>query len=363
MTGKSQHILIVDDEGVIRRILNHRLSDEGYICDEAENANQALNKLSQSPAELVILDIKMPGKSGIELLPELKVKYPDTMVIMATATADIQTAIQCMKTGAYDYFTKPFALDEVVLSVERALEKRRLELEVRDYQQHLEQMVAQRTVELKRALEGIKLASLDTIHRLTRAAEFKDEDTGAHIERMSEYCASIARKMGYEKNEVENILYATPMHDVGKIGIPDRILLKPGKLNAEEWEIMKKHTIIGAEILRGSDAEFMQMAEIIALTHHEKWDGSGYPRGLRGTEIPSVGRIVAIADVFDALISKRPYKEPFSTAKSLEIIKEGQGSHFDPEVVDAFFAIKDEILDIKKTYEGQSESLFVRMVR
>ncbi len=214
-------------------------------------------------------------------------------------------------------------------------------------------MVVERTAELKQAIGEIKLASLDTIHRLVRAAEYKDEDTGAHIQRMSQYSAAIARKVGLEGSKMENILYAAPMHDVGKIGIPDYILLKPGKLDLCEWEVIKKHTVIGAEILRGSDAEFIQQAEAIALTHHEKWDGSGYPRGLRGLEIPLAGRIVAIADVFDALTSKRPYKEPFSIEKSFEIIKQGRGSHFDPDVVDAFFAIQDEILSIKEKYKDE----------
>ncbi len=160
---------------------------------------------------------------------------------------------------------------------------------------------------------------------------------------------------------VETILYASPMHDIGKIGIPDRILLKPGKLSPGEWEIMKQHTIIGAQILEGSDAEFMKLAEVIALTHHEKWDGSGYPGGFRGSKIPLVGRITAITDVFDALTFKRPYKEPFSLEKSFDIIKQSQGNHFDPEVVAAFFAVEDEILSIKGKYKDQQESQLVQM--
>ena len=362
MTAKQHRVLIVDDEPVVRRILRQRLSAEGYPCKEAGSAEEALNMLQDDPAELVILDIKMPGKSGVELLPEIKLRYPDTAVIMATATTDATTAIQCMKGGAYDYLVKPFNLDEVALSADRALEKRRLELENRAYQQHLEEMVMERTSELKRAIEKTKLASLDTIHRLARAAEYKDEDTGAHIQRMSQYSAAIARKMGLGDREVENMLYAAPMHDVGKIGIPDYILLKPGKLDLGEWEIMKKHSVIGAEILRGSDVEFIQLAETIALTHHEKWDGSGYPRELRGSDIPLAGRIVAIADVFDALTSARPYKEPFSIKKSLDIVQEGRGNHFDPDVVDAFFAIKDDILSIKEKHKDEQESQLMRMV-
>jgi len=362
MKPKQQNVLIVDDEPVVRRVLRQRLSAEGCHCEEAGSAEEALDRLANDSAELVVLDIKMPGKSGVELLPEIKLRYPDTAVIMATAITDATTAIQCMKDGAYDYLVKPFNLDEVVLSVDRALEKRRLELENRAYQQHLEEMVTGRTSELKRAIEKTKLASLDTIHRLARAAEYKDEGTGAHIKRMSQYSAAIARRMGLGEREVENILYAAPMHDVGKIGIPDRILLKTGSLDEDEWEIMKKHTVIGAEILRGSDAEFIRLAEVIALTHHEKWDGSGYPRGLRGSKIPLAGRIAAIADVFDALTSVRPYKEPLPVEKSLEIIKQSRGSHFDPDGVDAFLAVKDEILSIIDRYKDEQESQLMRMV-
>ncbi len=194
------------------------------------------------------------------------------------------------------------------------------------------------------------MVSLDTIYKLSRAAEYKDKNTGAHIMRMSEYCAVIARRIGLDETDVDMAAYGAPMHDVGKIGIPDRILLKPGKLDPDEWEIMKQHTIIGAQILAGSDAEFISLAEVIALTHHEKWDGSGYPRGLRKSEIPLAGRIVAIADVFDALTSQRPYKEPFPTEESLDMIRQSRGTHFDPEVVDAFFMIEDEIVAIKNRY-------------
>jgi putative two-component system response regulator len=361
MTGGKERILIVDDEPVVRRILRRRLSADGYYCEEAGSAEEALDRLANDSAELVILDIKMPGKSGVELLSEIKHMYPDTAVIMATAISDTATAIDCMRKGAYDYLVKPFNLDEVAINAQRALEKRRLELENRAYQQHLEEMVSERTTELKQAVEKIKMASLDTIHRLARAAEYKDEDTGAHIQRMSQYSAAIARRMGLGGREVKNILYAAPMHDIGKIGIPDRILLKPGKLDPDEWEIMKQHTIIGAQILEASDAEFMQLAEVIALTHHEKWDGSGYPRGLKGSKIPLAGRITAIADVFDALMSKRPYKEAFSVEKSFSIIKESRGSHFDPEVVDVFFAVEDEILSIKEKYKDEHESQLVQM--
>jgi putative two-component system response regulator len=361
MSSNKYRVLIVDDEPVVRKILRGKLSIDGYHCDEAGNAEEALGRLAEAPAQLVILDIKMPGKSGVDLLPEIKLKYPDTAVIMATAVTDTAAAIRCMRDGVYDYLVKPFNLDEVTLSADRALEKRRLELENRAYQKHLEQMVAKRAAELMRTLKKLKLASLDTIRRLAQAAEYRDEVTGAHIKRMSQYCASIARRMGLKDTEVENIFYATPTHDVGKIGIPDKILLKPGKLDLDECEIMKQHTVIGARILAGSGAQFIKLAEVIALTHHEKWDGSGYPGGLKGTKIPLAGRITAIADVFDALTSERPYRKSSSLEQSLEIIEQSRGRHFDPDVVDAFFSIKDEILSIKATYKDEYEDKLVRM--
>jgi len=203
---------------------------------------------------------------------------------------------------------------------------------------------------LKNALGRIKAAALDTIYRLSRASEYKDQDTGAHIKRVSCYSAAIARQMGLDENTVETILYAAAMHDLGKIGIPDLILMKPDKLDPLEWEIMKQHSVIGARILERSDAAFISLGEVIARFHHEKWDGSGYPEGLKGIEIPIAGRITAIADVFDALTSRRPYKEPFSVEKAFAIIREGRGSHFDPDVVDAFFAIQDNVLTIQEQY-------------
>jgi putative two-component system response regulator len=362
MSTDKPGILIVDDEPVVRKILNQRLSAEGYHCVEAGGAGEVLQKLADGQTGLIVLDINMPGKSGTELLPEIKHRYPDIAVIMATAVTDTSVAIGCMREGAYDYLVKPFNLDEVALSADRALEKRRLELENRAYQQHLEEMVAERTAELKQAIGKLKLASLDTIHRLARAAEYKDEDTGGHIQRVSQYSAAIAHKMKLESSEVENILYAAPMHDVGKIGIPDHILLKHGDLDAAEWETMKQHTVIGAQILQGSEGEFIRVAEDIAMTHHEKWDGSGYPQGLKGSNIPLLGRIVAIADVFDALTSSRPYKKPYTVKRALEIIKQGRANHFDPDVVDAFFAIQDEIMSIKEKIKDKKESQLVRMV-
>jgi len=202
-------------------------------------------------------------------------------------------------------------------------------------------------LEIKSAHQELHKAYLDTIHRLVLAAEYKDEDTGNHIRRMSRYSALIAEKLGLPAKEIQNILYAAPMHDVGKIGIPDSILIKPGKLTDEEFDIMKTHTTIGAKILAGSKAEILQVAGVIALSHHEKWNGKGYPQGLAGDKIPLAARIVGLADVFDALTSRRPYKDPFPAEVAFDIIKKERGEHFDPEIVDVFLENIDDVLKIK----------------
>ena len=202
-------------------------------------------------------------------------------------------------------------------------------------------------LELKTANQELQESYIDTIHRLALAAEYKDEDTGDHIKRMSRYCSLIAEKLDLPSKEVQNILYASPMHDVGKIGIPDSILMKPGKLTEEEFTTMKNHSIIGANLLSYSKSEVLKIAEEIAISHHEKWNGKGYPQGLAGEKIPLVGRIVGLADVFDALTSKRPYKDPFPVEKTIDIIKKERGEHFDPHIVDVFLENIDEILKIK----------------
>ena len=282
---------------------------------------------------------------------------------MVTALSDVKNRVRALEVGADDFLSKPVDKSELTARVRSLVKVKAYNDHMKNYQQELEEAVQQRTRELRKANARIEAASLDTIYRLSRAAEYKDEETGAHIKRMSHYSAIVARQLGLSEDTCKRILYAAPMHDVGKIGIPDRILLKPGKLDADEWKVMKRHTLIGGGILAGSDTPHIRLARVIAMTHHEKWDGSGYPNGLVGDRIPLVGLIVAIADVFDALTSRRPYKEPFSLEKSYGIIREGRGSHFAPHVVDAFFAVEDEILEIKQKFQDEGESAFVAMNR
>ena len=350
-------ILIVDDEDYNRKLISGILTRQNYSIAEASNGEEALKQVEKFSPDLLLLDIKMPGMSGFDVAKRLKANDDFALIpiVMVTALSTLGHKAQALELGVDDFLTKPINVAELIARVRSLLKVRAYYKHMKNYQMELEIEVEKRTEQLRRSMEKIKAASLDTINRLSMAAEYKDEDTGAHIQRMSNYAAAVARRIGLKDQSVQAILYAAPMHDLGKIGIPDRILLKPGKLEPDEWKIMKQHTTIGAQILNESSSAFIRLGKVIALTHHEKWDGTGYPYGLKGKEIPLTGRIVAIADVFDALISKRPYKEPFSLEKSFAILEENSGAHFDPEVVRAFFTVKDEILLYKNKYHD-SES-------
>lgn len=362
MARKSK-VLVVDDEDRLLRLMEALLIPMGYEVILAHDGEEAIKKVREVSPDVILLDIMMPRMDGFEVARQLKggEETKTIPIVMVTGLREVEDRVKALEVGADDFLSKPVDKIELEARVRSLLKVKAYNDHMRDYQKELEAEVAKRTEQLRKAFEKIKTASLDTIHRLCKAAEYKDEDTGAHILRMSNYSAAVARKMGLDETTVESILYAAPMHDIGKIGTPDRILLKPGKLDADEWEIMKQHTVNGGRILEGSDAEFINLGEVIALTHHEKWDGAGYPQGLSGEKIPLAGRIVAIADVFDALTSKRPYKEAFSLEKSYKIIREGWGNHFDPDVVDAFFAVEEEILSIKEKYKDEQESLFVKI--
>ncbi|HIE16947.1 MAG TPA: response regulator [Dehalococcoidia bacterium] len=324
----------------------------GYQVITARDGQETLTKVNQLSPDVILLDIMMPGMDGFEVTRRLRAddKTRTIPIVMVTALSEVADRVRALEAGADDFLTKPVDKTELIARINSSLKVKAYNDHMRNYQQTLEAEVANRTEELRQTLEKLKLASLDTICRLSCAAEYRDEDTGAHIKRMSHYAAAVADKMGLNDSFVESILYAAPMHDIGKIGIPDHILLKPGKLDPDEWEIMKQHTIIGAQILEGSDVETIRLAEVIALSHHERRDGGGYPRGLQGSEIPLAGRIVAIADVFDALTSKRPYKEPVPLEKSFSIVQQERARHFDPEVTDKFLAIKDELVAIKHRF-------------
>lgn len=344
-------IFLVDDSAEDLAILGELLRD--YERRFARNGPDALKALrSMPPPDLILLDVMMPNMSGFEVCEALK--EDDTLsrvpVIFITALGATDSEMRGFELGAVDYITKPFkaAVVKARVSTHLALKKAREELAAQNVV--LEERVQARTSELKQALELVRQGSMETVLRLSRAAEYRDESTGQHIVRMSHYSAAIARQYGMGEDRAKALLYSAPMHDVGKIGIPDHILMKPGKLTPEEMDCMKTHTLIGAKILAGSSAEVIQLAELVAISHHEKWDGSGYPHGIKGDTIPIYGRICAVADVFDALTTDRPYKKAFSVDDSIRMIREGRGSHFDPAVADAFFDSRAEILKIKSEF-------------
>jgi len=319
-------LLIVDDEDGIRGILRLKLSREGYQCEEAADAAQALDRLRTTPIALVILDIKMPGKSGIELLPELKSGFPDVAVIMATAVNDVDIAVQCLKLGADDYICKPFNLDDVSLAVLRALNKRRLQVELREYQQYLEEKVKEQMIELRKLFLG-------AIEALVSALEAKDRYTGGHSRRVTKVALAIGTELGLSTADMEDLRWGGLLHDIGKIAIDQLIQNKPVKLTAAEYEQIMVHPDVGANIVRPIvSGKIVEMIE----HHHDRYDGSGLHQVIAGGDIPLEARIIAIADTFDAMTSDRPYRSALSTTEAMDEIKRCAGSQFDPVVVTAF---------------------------
>jgi putative two-component system response regulator len=338
---QDQCILVVDDEERVRRSLRRILRSTGYRCVEAGDVDQAILVLERESVALVLSDIRMPGRSGLELVGYIKEHLdPHTACITVTAVDNTSVAVDALARGAYAYVIKPFDMNEILIQVESALRRRRLELAQRKLQSELERQVRQQTETIRRSREEIAL-------RLMSASQYRDTETGAHIRRIGLYCAKMAELLEMDDETVDILRVAAPMHDVGKIGIPDAILLKPGKLTAEEFEEMKEHTTIGASILRGSSTKLLKLAERIALEHHEWWDGSGYPLGISGEAISLEARMVAVADVFDALTHDRVYKEAWPVSKALALIEDERGTHFDPKMADLFLEHAETMNDIR----------------
>jgi putative two-component system response regulator len=364
LPAAKSRVLVADDDDRVRRILEVRLAAMGHDVILAVNGEDALEKALRDSPDLVLLDVMMPKLDGFATARRLKAS-PETShipIVMVTALTDVQDRVRALEAGADDFLSKPVDPSELKARVQSLLKVKAHNDHMRHCQHDLEIEVAKRTEALQEALHKVQATTLDTIHRLSRAAEYRDEDSGDHLQRVSHYAAAVARQLGQPESFTQMLLYAVPMHDVGKIGIPDRILLKPDRLDAEEAHVMRMHVEIGASILSGSDADVLQMAESIALTHHEKWNGTGYPHGLREEAIPLVGRIVAIADVFDALGSQRPYKAAFPHEESMAIIRSERGQHFDPVAVDAFLAVEAEILDAKTRFQGARETRLIGRV-
>lgn len=342
----SARVLVVDDQPPNTLLLRKLLEAEGYQQVVTTNdSTEVLPLQRQSPFDVILLDIRMPKLDGFGVMRLLREDASDDYVpvIVLTAQIDEDTRLRALAEGAKDFVTKPFNRAEVLHRIRNMLEVRLLHRRVREQNQLLEQRVRERTLELRET-------RLEIVRRLGRAAEFRDNDTGFHIIRMSKFSELIGRAVGLNDSVAELILHASPMHDIGKLGIPDGILLKPGRLDAREWEVMKTHTAIGAEILEGHPSKLLQMAARIAHAHHERWDGGGYPRGLQEKAIPLEARIVAVADVFDALTSRRPYKRPWPVEAAVSEIRSMAGRHFDPAVVRAFLSALPRILDVKSRY-------------
>ncbi|WP_455204124.1 HD domain-containing phosphohydrolase [Kaarinaea lacus] len=363
-------LLVVDDNEMNRDMLLRRLQPLGYHVETACDGGQALDKLHGSAFDLVLLDIMMPIKDGFEVLKEMKAdgRLKAVPVIMITALDDSASAARCIDMGAEDYLTKPFDPTLLKARIGACLERKRLHDQEVLYRAKIEEYNSQLQDRVRQQVQEISQAQLGAIFAMSKLAESRDPETGEHLERMREYCKVLSDHLSQlpkyqtiiDNNFISDIFAASPLHDIGKVGIDDRVLLKRGKLTPEEWQIMKLHPVIGAETLKEVDKQhpgnsLIRMGIDIAASHHEKWDGSGYPYGLQGTEIPLVARILALGDVYDALTSKRCYKEAFSHERSRQIVIDSGGSHFDPEVVEAFLATETEFQRIREYYQDAEQ--------
>ncbi len=330
-------ILIVDDDESVRDVISVLLSEEGYTCSVASGADMALEMAEQDETPLVISDMKMPGKDGLWLLEAFRDRYPDTAVIMLTGYGDTEAAVDCLRRGAVDYLLKPPKLTDLIRSIERALAKRRIELARKKYQKKLERKVRDRTTELRGALKDVSTTYQNTLLALVSALDAREHETSDHSIRVVEYTTAIANRMTIKGPELDEIGRGALLHDIGKIGVPDAVLLKPGKLTPEEWVEMRKHPDIGFNMI--APIPFLTEPSSIVLSHQERWDGQGYPRRLKGEEIHIGARIFAVADTLDAMTSDRPYRKGTTFANAIAEIDRCSGTQFDPQVVQAFLSI------------------------
>jgi response regulator RpfG family c-di-GMP phosphodiesterase len=335
----SPRILIVDDEIEITEILADLLSED-YECSRAGSAEEALTRLQQGEFQLVISDITMPGMSGLDMIPHVKELSPDTVVVMISGMQTVESAIGALRLGAFDYLMKPFDLRQVEAVVKRALEHHDLVVAKQRYENHLEELVEQRTAELDRALNSLEGAYRSTLKALTAALETRDSETHGHSERVVSYSLRLGREYGLNSDQMKSLEFGSLLHDIGKIGVPDSILRKPAKLTEEEWVRMREHPLHGQQILRG--IEFLQGASRVVAQHHEKWDGTGYPLGLRNEDIDICARIFSVADAFDAITSDRVYRRGKPYEAAAQELDDWAGRQFDPKVVEAFHRVPKE---------------------
>ena len=354
-------ILIVDDDASVRDVISVLLQEEGYECRTASSAEAALDIAAAEAPPLVISDMKMPGRDGIWLLEAFRERYSETAVIMLTGYGDTEAAVDCLRRGAVDYLLKPPKLTDLIRAIERALAKRRIELARKRYQKKLERKVRDRTGELRTALRNIQGTYQTTLLALVRALDAREHETSDHSQRVVKYTEHIAERLGLRGPELEEIGRGALLHDIGKIGVPDAVLLKPAKLTPEEWKEMRRHPDIGYDMIRS--IEFLNTPAAIVLSHQERFDGRGYPRGLRGEEIHIGARIFAAADTLDAMTSDRPYRKGTTFENAVDEIQRCAGSQFDPEVVRAFLdigvknlrRIKEDMAAAKARESGEVE--------
>lgn len=337
--SKSPRILVVDDEPEIREVLCDLLS-ENYECETAASAEETLAALKRKEFNLIVSDIMMSGMSGLEMIPHVFEISPDTVVMMISGAQTIESAIKALRAGAFDYIMKPFDLTQVEAAVKRALEHYELRVIKRQYENHLEELVAQRTAELDNALETVEESYRSTLKALAQALETRDTETHGHSERVVTFSLRLGCELGLDKEMLRSLEFGSLLHDIGKIGVPDAILRKPAKLTDEEWVKMRMHPMYGQQILR--DLPFLEGASKVVAQHHEKYDGSGYPLGLSGEDIDLNARIFAVADAFDAMISDRVYRSGRPYKDAADELDRCVGAHFDPKVVEAFHRVPQE---------------------
>ncbi|MGH2913701.1 MAG: HD domain-containing phosphohydrolase [Solirubrobacteraceae bacterium] len=350
-------LLLVDDEPALRRWVRRVLEAQRYSCHEAADVPEARAALSSNVYDLALLDVNLPGESGIELLSSIRAEHSATAVLMITGEDDLGLATSAIELGAYGYLVKPVRAGELLINVTNALHRRRRETELLRRLDDLQTSREQAEQELRRVLaspglgaDPVSMMESEAVLRLVRLAEFRDAQTGHHLVRMGRYCELIGLALGCDLGWCAQLRMASELHDVGKVAIPDRILLKPGRLTARERRVMQTHTEIGHQILSDSGSELMRAAATIALTHHERWDGRGYPHGLSGQGIPIEGRIAAVADVYDALTSDRVYRPAFPVGMAVEMMETERGRHFESRILGALHEVFEQIESIRREF-------------
>jgi putative nucleotidyltransferase with HDIG domain len=352
-------VLAVDDDSAASKLLALLLAPPAFHCARANSGEEALIALEQGRFDAVISDLRMPGINGTQLLSRVRLLYPHVAFLVTTGVDDVDVGVEAMRCGADDYLVKPLREDVVLASLTRALHKRQLEREVESYRLHLEEMVDERTRQLRAALLQLEQSYESTLQVLGAAIDLRDHETAGHSQRVCHYAIEIARAARCSEKQLQTLAKGAYLHDIGKLGVPDGILRKPGSLDAEEWKVMQQHVQIGYELVKG--IPFLADAAQVVHAHHERFDGNGYPRGLRGEEIPLIARVFALADTLDAITSDRPYRRAASFAWGRETIRECSGSQFDPRVVEAFLGLPEETwakiaLNYGKKHGAEGES-------